>query len=396
MTPIDRHNVWRSLGASEAQAERLRAYASSPLHDDALPPPRAYPLPDAPCIAYWERYVDEARGDSDSGRAGDAIGVLRRVFVQLRFPIAEGMSRDSAYLAATRRGEVPRDADLSWSSLPMSAPDRFQLLLHPTAVGRVPVIVAGAREDFETLVRAIARRNEPDPIPPSMGACLVAGYNNWDRVASLRRAFAARHPDDIDGAGWAAEFRALIPRKTCYQDRFMILSAGGYSATPADAIGLADDEWLDASLRLRLEHECAHYVARELIGVMRESLLDELVADYVGLVAAFGQFKPETFLRFLGLEAFPRYRAGGRLENYRGSPPLTDEEMAVLRTIAVRAAETLGDLPAWRDPGPLDSVGAARVILTLLRVGLEGLASPDAALRLALADVEARASVRES
>jgi len=44
-----------------------------------------------------ERYAEEAAG-------GGAALTLRQRLVQLQFPIAEGVSADAAYLAATRRG----------------------------------------------------------------------------------------------------------------------------------------------------------------------------------------------------------------------------------------------------------------------------------------------------
>lgn len=45
---------------------------------------------------------------------------------------------------------------------------------------------------------------------------------------------------------------------------------------------------------------------------------DELIADAVGLYAAFGRFDPETEKRFLGVKD-GRY-VGGRLENYTDEP----------------------------------------------------------------------------
>ena len=88
---------------------------------------------------------------------------------------------------------------------------------------------------------------------------------------------------------------------------------------PAADLGLAEAEWREMSLVIRREHECAHYFTRRLFGSMRNNLLDELIADYAGLVAATGRFRADWFLRFIGLEEFPRYRPGGRLDLYRGS-----------------------------------------------------------------------------
>jgi hypothetical protein len=368
--------VWRAHGAGPDEAAELLAYAASPLHSGPLPIAR-YPLPEAPCVAAWERYANEA---ADVG----AAAVLRRVFVQLSFPIRAGMSRDPDYLAATRRGLLPSQ---NATVLSFARPEGLHILLHPTAVGRVAVVQAEAREDFETLVLALTRRNEAEVVPASMGACMVAGYVNWDRVAQRRRDFADEHPEDWSGEAWAAGFRELQAQKELYQDRFMLLSSGPYSSTPADAIGLPESAWRDASVRLRLEHECTHSFTRHALGSMRKSLLDELVADYMGMVEALGAFSAAHFLRFMGLEAYPRYREGGRLQNYRGSPPLSDAAMAILPAVVKAAAENLERL----DPGdaPFDVRERARVILALMRVGLEGLAADDAPRLLAAACAEA-------
>ncbi len=377
-----RLSVWRAHGATAQQAAELRAYAASPLQE-APPQAQHYPLPDAACVADWSRYEAEA---SEAG----VLAVLRRVLVQLRFPIAKGMSKHRGYLAATRRGVLPpEDADADNRSVSFVQPDGLRIFLVATAAGRVPIIQATAREDFDSLVRAVMEKNEPVPIPASMGACLVAGYNNWDRVASLRRAFEAKHGPDPDGVGWNAAFQELIPQKDRYQDRFMLVSSGFYSSIAAHTLGLPDEEWRDASLRIRIAHECTHYVTRQAFGFMRKCLLDELVADYVGLVTAFGEFRADYFLRFMGLEHFPAYRYGGRLENYRGSPPLSAGAFAILPRVVVRAAHYLQHDDPSRRMREFGVTQQAQMIIAFMRVGLEGLACDDAGALLAKAIDEA-------
>jgi hypothetical protein len=356
------------------------AYAASPLGDAPLPV-RRYPLPDPPHVAAWQRYAADVLG---------AAAALRRALVQLRFPIEAGMSQTPAYQAATRRGVLPGNGD----GLRLVRPDVLRVFLHATPAGRVPVVLAEAREDFEALVQALIARNEPQPVPATMGAAMIAGYNNWDRVREYRRAWEAEHP----GAGeaeWLEAFHDLVPQKHLYQDRFILLSAGPYSSTPASALGLDEAAWRKASVTIRLEHECTHYFMRQAFGSMRKSLLDELVADYMALVEAFGGYRAEYFLRFMGLESYPPYRAGGRLQNYRGSPPLSDGAYAVLPRVVKRAAQTLGRLDPSEGRGPLAEADKARLITALTRVGLEGFASNEAAPLLAAALDEAGRSIVE-
>lgn len=371
--------LWQAHGATAAQADELSAYAANPIQAGPLTP-LSVALSEPPSVAAWEGYARAV------GTAG-AEATLRRVFVQLRFPVQAGMSQEAAYQAATRRGELPASDD----GATFVRPEGLRIELHPTPAGRVPVVLADARADFELLVRAVTRRNEPDAVPATMGACMVAGYNNWARVADLRRDYLASHPEDPAGAGWGAAFRAIVPCKERYQDRFMLLSSGPYSGAAAAAVGLSPEEWNAASLRLRLEHECTHYFMRQAFGVMRESLLDELVADYMGLVQAFGSFRVDCFLLFMGLESFPPYRPGGRLENYRST--LSDGAFAVLQPVVERAARQLAQLDPARTLGPFDLVSKARVITALTRVGLEGLAAPAAETLLATALDEATRAI---
>ncbi|MEH2229412.1 MAG: hypothetical protein V7K71_07160 [Nostoc sp.] len=101
-------------------------------------------------------------------------------------------------------------------------------------------------------------------------------------------------------------------------------------------------EWLRLSLIIRLEHECCHYFTRRVFGSMRNNVLDELIADYQGIVAANnGRYRADWFLRFVGLEKFPNYQEGGRLENYRGNPALSDGAFRILQVFVKQAAENL-------------------------------------------------------
>ncbi|GJG89784.1 hypothetical protein tb265_49650 [Gemmatimonadetes bacterium T265] len=371
-TEAERAAALGALGASPAVIEELLAYGVPPVADEAFGAFPPLPLPDEPCVAAWDRYVTAA------AREG-AFATLQRRLVQLRFPIAAGMSETPAYLAATRRGDAADAAP----GLALAAPESVRLFVHPTAAGRVPVIVAGTRTDFVRLLQALTRRNEPAPIPESMGACIVGGYNNWDRVRALRATWAAdRPPAERTDAAWEATFRTLVPRRELYQDRFILLSDGPYSATPGEAFGTAPDAWRRVSAVIRLEHECAHYFTKRVFGTMRNTLVDELAADYAGIVAAVGEFRSSWFLRFMGLEHARGYRAGGRLENYRGDPPLSDEAFAMLQTLVRRAAMQLErfDAGARAAAAPPET---PRVIAGIARLGLELLAGDDGARRLA-------------
>ncbi|HET9623657.1 MAG TPA: hypothetical protein VFP84_19930 [Kofleriaceae bacterium] len=366
---IDRAALWRALGATPAQTDELLAYAESAF--DLARAPARFPLADEPFVAAWTEYVDEA------ARVG-AWPCLRARLVQLRFPIEAGISASPAYQAATRRGVWPAADE---RGLELARPEELRLFLTQTPVGRVPVILATAREDFVALVRALGHRNEPWPVPDAVGASIIGGLNNWDRVAALRRAWEA---SDATGSplAWAARWREIVREPGLYQDRFIVLGSGPYSGTAAADVGLDDAAWTACSIALRLEHECTHHFTQRALGSMRNRLGDELIADYMGIVAATGGFRADWLVRFLGLERHPVFRPGGRLEEYRGDLALDGGSFRVLCDAVERCARNLAAIdqlrPPW-DGSPAAVADKAEMILALAAIGLEGLAS-DAAV----------------
>jgi hypothetical protein len=359
--------VLRQHGAGGAVLDELLDYTANAFTRKQPVSDGPFPLPDEPFVDTWTQYLESARREG-------VFNCIRERLLQLRFPIAEGMSRDAAYLLATRRG-VFSDAQ---TGLRLARPDALELRIHATPAGHIPVLIAGARPDFVRLVQALTCRNEPAPIPMSMGAVMVAGYNNWDRVRALRQAWEANR----SGAGvtdWTSAFREMATRKELYQDRFIILSTGPYSGITAEQLGLSEAAWLDCSLRIRLEHECAHYFTRRVFGTMRNSLHDELIADFVGMRAATGEFRADWQLRFFGLE-WKGYRAGGRLENYRGQPALSDAAFIVLQRMVRLAALNLEAINRSGAAGAQTVHDKARTIMTLANLSLPELAC-DQALR---------------
>ncbi|HEX5727756.1 MAG TPA: hypothetical protein VFX98_19955 [Longimicrobiaceae bacterium] len=365
-----RAGVLRALGATRAQAEELLRYNENAF---AVPDPApGFPLADEPFVAAWEEYA------ADAAERG-AVAALRARLPQLAFPVAAGVGETAAYRAATRRGEAPPPGP----GLALEAPERVRLFLHPTAAGRIPVVHLEHRADFVALVRALVNRNEPVPVPPSQGASMVAGYNNWDRVGRLRAAFARGPVPGLEGAvDWGEAFARMRGRPELYQDCFILLSGGPYSGVAAGSLGLAEDEWRALSFTIRLEHECAHYFTRRVLGAMRNTLLDELIADYAGIAAAAGRYRADWFLRFLGLEEADGYRAGGRMENYRGKPPLSDGAFRVLQALVRRAARALEQADAALPASGRGMEERARMITALAACTLEELADDGAAERL--------------
>jgi hypothetical protein len=317
-----RRQILVDYGATAAEVEELLAYNHNiferELEWDNLPEAH---------VAIWQEYLAEAGN----------VGVwqsLRRRLVQLQFPIQLGVSETEAYRASIRRGlPIP----LGMVGFELRSPQRLELFIHQTWAGPIPVIFTSDRTDFELLVQALLRRNEPVPIPAAMGACMVAGFNNWDRI----RRYRDRWELEYGAESWEQEWQRLIPQKALYQDRFILLSDSPYSNVAASELGLAEDVWRRQSLQIRIEHESIHYWTKRQLGAMQNNVLDELMADYWGFVAATGEYRADWFLRCLGLEAWPLYRDSGRLSNYRGHPQLSAGAFRVLQSLVVAAARNL-------------------------------------------------------
>jgi hypothetical protein len=326
--------------------------------------PISIPLEDEPALAVWDEYAHGAlcRGPWE---------VLREKLPHLRFPILGVMSKSVPYRAATRSGVPPKQS----SGLTLEKPSELNLSIHATAAGRIPVLVTRHRPDFISLVRAFAHGSEPVAIPGSVGARMVTGFNNWDRIHRLRNDFLTRNPGRTE-EDWRTEFRVNIKREyQLYQDRFIILNDGPYSGVPAEAVELDEEEWRETGLAIRREHECTHYFTMRVFGSMRNHALDEIIADTMGIIAANGRFRADWFLRFLGLENYPIYRAGARLENYRSDPPLGDEAFSVLQKTVHRIAFALGKIA---DSLPASGcAGRVALLLALAELGLAKLASEE-------------------
>ncbi|MFM7407914.1 MAG: DUF7005 family protein [Cuspidothrix sp.] len=356
-------NTLIAYGATESEIEELLTYnhnAFSPTMLEQLHHPQSEPY-----LATWEKYAQ------DAGTFGVYV-TLQNYLVQLQFPIIAGISETADYRDATRKGKSVQEIK-SATGLVLQQPEQLQLYIYQTLAGGIPVLVIPNRQDFVTLVQALTKRNEPDPIPDTMGACIVQGYNNWHRVRQYKEKWLAENQNHQ--RNWASEFQRLTQHPELYRDRFILLSQGVYSNVTANELGLEQQKWLELSFKIRLEHECTHYVTRRWFGSMRNNILDELIADYRGIVKAIGNYRADWFLHFLGLEAFPNYRQGGRLENYRGQPELSPGAFKILQKLVKTAAENLEKFDQKIDHSQRTEAAETAIFIALTTFRLEELAS---------------------
>ncbi len=173
---------------------------------------------------------------------------------------------------------------------------------------------------------------------------MVKGFNNWDRIRQYRRQWEEENREHCSDRDWQVEFQRIIPHQELYRDTFVILSQGEYSGVPGNELALRPDVWRRMSLIIRREHEATHYFTLQAFGSARNHAYDELLADYAGITAALGRYEADWFLRFMGLENYPQYRAGGRLQNYLGNPPLSSGAFTILQQLVKCAADNIAQL----------------------------------------------------
>ena len=163
---------------------------------------------------------------------------------------------------------------------PWDNPSELRLGFVQTLAGRLPVITTGSHADFRRMEALVNGRGDALELPVTVNAFTIQA-----RAKKIRR------------------------------HRLILLNHAPYSNIPAKALGLAEEDWIARSRRLRLRHECAHYETLRLLGGMENHALDEIVADAMGQIAAFGGFDADRQRLFFGLT---RGKSGctGRLSFY--------------------------------------------------------------------------------
>lgn len=229
---------------------------------------------------------------------------LSRRYPQLVLPLDSETKNSQEYKDAVLRGKkTDRLPQFSFSPR-----DRFQI--EETPAGPAEILYLAEREDFVHCLRALAYRCEPRDIPASVGANTIRGLINWEKIDRHKMAYLA-----AGGRDWADEFRRFTAEKANYCDTLILLSAGPYSAVPAEQAGFDPMVWEELSFQIRKYHELTHFVCRSLFPGQIDVIRDEIIADMIGLLAATGQYDRDLARRFLGLED-SGFRPGGRLAYY--------------------------------------------------------------------------------
>ena len=295
-----------------------------------------------------EPYIDSWQGYTATFQPEEAFQLLKVCYPQFNFPIQEGINKTQEYIDVVLKGKPFPEADRVVPIL--SKPEKVTFSMYESVAGKVPVLTVADDEDFVKVVQCFLYKNNPTVVPKSMGALLVNGVNNWDRIRALKAKWVRDNPSE----SWNHEFsKSVLPNPGLYKDKLVVLSTKPYSAVNASRLGLTETEWLALSLTIRLEHECAHLYTLNHYSCASNNLHDELVADYIGISKTVGDYRKEWILAFMGLEEYPNYRKGARLENYLNGTTLTSGNFRELISVIKSAIENISEFD--RELGRINS-----------------------------------------
>ena len=321
-------------------------------------------------ISAWNRYYEESLDTS-------VFGTLQSYLSQFQFPIKEGISTSPEYRDATLKGKLTENTKIA-PGLLLNNPDGLVLKIHKSNAGLIPVLIVPDDEDFDAIIQALSHKNEPVAIPKTMGAALLMELNNWDRIHTLKKAWLVANPL----GNWNLEFKEnILPKAALYKDKLIVLSTKPYSGVKASSLGLDNRDWLRRSLDIRLEHECVHLFTLKYFGKAANNLHDELIADYIGIRKTLGFFDSAWLLHFMGLENYPNYRDGARLENYLETASISIAAFKILQRIVKNAIDTLVKFDQELNISSSEQEDAKR-IATLCSVDLITMASPQGLKKL--------------
>ena len=203
-------------------------------------------------------------------------------------------------------------------------PEQVRIEIYHSFAGQIPIIYADDARDFEQLVTNIV--------------------------------YKGIRPENISKTG-----ASFVSGKTI---RFIILSAKPYSNVTAEELELDKSIWAEKSVLIRRSHECTHFFTKQRYGIANNILHDELMADFIGLYDAFGFYKAEWFLKFMGIIE----GNGNRLIVYT-----KDLAPKVKEAVTVLISQAAYYLEKWSESEQFSKMTNSERIRWMCQTGIEGM-----------------------
>ncbi len=180
-----------------------------------------------------------------------------------------------------------------------------------TPVGAVKVLYLPVRDEFVKMVATLAYKGDCTRIPDSMGAVSFFGIKNWNRIHKVKAEILG---EEVQVGQFWNLLESQEEENFC-KDVYVIVTKGYYSNLSPSAIDYSEEMWIEKSLTLRIYHELTHVICRKKFSDMIEPIWDEILADYMGIMWAFGSYNVDIAEKCLGIYG-EQYVEGGRLQNY--------------------------------------------------------------------------------
>ncbi len=259
------------------------------------------PLPEQATDCWWRQWFDKVPET-------ERFNKLRFVLPQLYIKPHNGARSSDIYKRLVLRGDpiTPQDQNMR---LYLNDENGLKFSLVDHSCGVLPVLSFNNLEDFVSVLCCLANRCEPFEIKSSVHSHAIGGLIHWGLIKDIDRSARAQ---------------------------LLLLHNAPYSSLPSKLIPghPSDYEWLDLSHTWRLNHEIAHIYCRQLVGEMRINLLDELLADYIGMRASLGIFSADLFRLGLGLSTEAQLSNDSRACTYISELNSTDQKLACKAVIA--------------------------------------------------------------
>jgi hypothetical protein len=237
---------------------------------------------------------------------GTVLEGMAQRYTQLYLEPAKGMSESEIYKDIVLRGKKPDACELhGFLCSPMD-----RLYKKATPAGDAEILYLRERKDFERFIRIMMYKCEPVIIQKSMGAAIICGITNWQKIEKHQMQY-------LHSGNWdlAEEFKRFTGKKSNYLDTLIVVSYGEYSNLNYKSTLYSKEDWLNISLEIRIYHECTHYICRKLYPKLINALWDEILADCIGLLNGTGHYDASLAKALLGVSA-EGFADGGRLSNY--------------------------------------------------------------------------------
>ena len=227
-------------------------------------------------------------------------------YPQLLQPIRQGISKTMEYQRLLKLCLVDSIANEFWGD-----PEDFvdSVTIDSTAIS---IIHLAQRQDFVQFIQAIVFKGEPFPIPDTTGAMTILGVRNYGRILEV---MGKPRPQTV--AEWDKRYNELVSLngKGFADDTIIVLTKGPYSLVSHQDAGMDENEWLRGSQEIRIYHELSHVLSRRKYPNNKHPVRDEVIADAVGMLHAFGRYDCVLAKLFLGYNGGNHY-IGGRIKNY--------------------------------------------------------------------------------